>query len=178
MFLNNLNERERLIALSTALMAVAALLYSFIIEPVGTHWSFLNNEISSRQNVLSKDQRLSMMHERIAAEYANFSKNVNPAQGLDNGVADTMNLIEYVSRKNACTIVNMKPLSDKNSLSYKEIMIEVTAEASMDVFSKFIYDIESSNSVMIRINRVTLTPKPGQTGVLRGVLIITKIIVV
>lgn len=203
MFLKNLNKRERLIAGMTAVMAVTALLYSCVLEPALIRWLSLKNEISSRQNVLSKDQRLSLMHEKIASEYANFSKYVelhdlndcqekwsgipparragcgmNSAQGLDTGMADTMSLIETTSRKDNCTIVNMKPLGGKREVSYKENLIEVTAEAPMDALSRFMYDIESSNNAMVRIKRFSLTPKPGQAGVLRGILIISKILII
>ena len=203
MFLKNLNKRERLIAGMTALMAVTALLYSFVLEPAAIRWLSLSTEISSRQNVLSKDQRLFLMHEKIASEYASFSKYVelhdrndcqekwsgipparragcgmNSAQGLDTGMADTMNFIEAASKKDNCAIVNMKPLGGRSEASYKETLIEVTAEASMDAFSRFMYDIESSSNEMVRIKRFSLTPKPGQAGVLRGILIISKILVI
>ncbi len=53
-------------------------------------------------------------------------------------------------------------------------MIDVSAEAAIEQFSKFLYDIENPRDNLINVKRFTISAKSGQTGALKGTFIISK----
>jgi Tfp pilus assembly protein PilO len=101
---------------------------------------------------------------------------VKSAKSEEESTAEIMTYIEDVSRKDSCLVVSIKPVGAKNLGSYKEILIDVNAEGSMDQFSKFLYDIENSADMILEVKRFTLNSK-SSAGTLKGTFLISKIII-
>lgn len=176
MFINNFNKREKYLMAAAALICVIAVLYVFIIDPVAARWKNLNNQIRSKINMLEKDFKLAANQKTIESEYVKLSKRGSPARSKDQEVADTLAFIENVSKNDSCFIINIKPVDIIDSGSHKEILIDVTAEASVGQLSKFLYDIENPRENLINVKRFNVISKSGQTGVLRGTFLISKVL--
>lgn len=174
MFINNFNKRERSLALATLSIVSIMLIYLFIADPIAARWKSLNSQIRLKINMLEKDSRLAANQKTIESEYAKLSKQRKPAKSKDQEVAETLNFIEGVSKNDACFIVNIKPVDIKDAVSYKEILIDVTIEASMAQLSKFLYDIENPRENLIDIKRFSVSSKYGQAGILKSTLLISK----
>lgn len=176
MFIHNFSERERYLALATSAIVLIAVVYALIIRPVSARWVNLNNQIRSKINALEKDYRILANEQLLRSEYAKFSKYAKPSKSEEEAVADTLAYIENVSRNDSCFIINIKPIGVTNAGSYKEILIDVTAEANIEQFSKFLYDIENPRDTLINIKRFTINSKSGQTGILKGTFFISKVL--
>jgi hypothetical protein len=174
MFINNFNKRERYLAFAAVSMVSIALVYIFIADPIAARWRGLNNQIRSKVNILEKDSRMAANQRTIESEYAKLSKRGKPAKSKDQEVAETLAFIESVSKNDACFIVNIKPIDIKDMASHKEILIDVTVEASMAQLSKFLYDIENPRENLIDIKRFSVSSKYGQAGVLKSTLLVSK----
>lgn len=176
MFINNFNKRERYLMAAAASICVIAVLYVFIIEPVAARWKNLNNQIRSKINMLEKNFKLAANQKTIESEYVKLSKRGSPARSKDQEVSDTLAFIENVSKNDSCFIINIKPVDMIDSGSHKEILIDVTAEASVGQLSKFLYDIENPRENLINVKRFNVISKSGQAGVLRGTFLISKVL--
>ena len=175
MFINNFNKRERYLMAAAASICAIAVSYVFIIEPVAARWKNLNNQIRSKINILEKDFKLAANQKTIESEYAKLSKRGKAARSKDQETADTLAFIENVSKNDSCLIINIKPVDIIDAGSHKEILIDVTAEASAGQLSKFLYDIENPRENLINVKRFNVVSKSGQTGVLKGTFLISKV---
>lgn len=176
-FIKNLTKREKYTAFATFAIAIIALIYSFIIEPVSKRWRFFNSEIRSKTRTLERDLKIMANSKAIESDYAKFSKYVKIAKSEEETIADILAYIENVSRNNSCFIINIKPAGTKSLGSHKELLIDLTAEANMAQFSKFLYDIENSKDMLLRVKRFNISSKYNQTGILKGTFLISKILI-
>jgi hypothetical protein len=177
MFVNNFNKRERYLAFATISLISAALAYLFIIDPIAARWKSLNSQIRAKANMLEKDSRLTANQKTIRAEYDKISKRGASGKSEDQEAAETLTFIESVSKNDACFIVNIKPIDIRDAASHREILIDVTVEASMSQLSKFLYDIENPRDNLIDIKRFSISSKYGQAGTLKGTLLISKALI-
>lgn len=177
MFIRNLSTRERYIALATFLIILVALTYNFIIEPVSRRWVHLDNEIASKINTLKKDSKLLSMYKTLESDYAKVSQYVKSQKREEEELTAILTEIETVSRNSSCLIVSIKPIGTKNFPSYKEVLIDATAEANINQFSKFLYEMENSKNMILKVKRFTLSSKSGQQDTLRGAFLISKILI-
>ena len=176
MFINNFSKRERYLALITISIISIGASYVLIVAPLASRWKNLNNQAQSKIDLLENDSKILTNQKMIESEYAKLSKYAKPAQSEEQAIADTLAYIENVSRNDACLITNIKPIDIKREPSYKEILIDVSAEATIEQFSKFLYDIENPRDNLINVKRFTISAKSGQTGALKGTFIISKVL--
>lgn len=175
MLIKNLTKRERRIAVITISMVGAALIYNFILDPLISRWKALNSETESRVNALEKDAFILANQKTVESEYARYAMSAKSQKSVERMAADLLAFIENTARNDSCFIVNIKPVGSKDLGTHKELWIDITAEAGMDQFSKFLYDIENNRDLLLNIERFTLNSK-SQSGVLRGSFIISKVI--
>lgn len=177
MFMKNLSKRERNAAFTTVAILAIALFYNFIVDPIAREWQSLNFQISSKTETLKKDLKLLSMEKELDRNYSKFSKYIRSAGSQDEEVADLLAYLESVSRSDSCLITNIKPIGAKEYAAYKEVLIDISAEADASRFLKFLYDIENSKNMILKVRRLTLTSTMGQANALRGSFVIGKIIV-
>ena len=174
MFIDKLSKRERYLALATLSVVAIAMVYVFIVRPVCSKWKNINNEIKSKVAMLEKDSVILTNKKTLSSEYEKFSKHARPAKSQEESIADTLVYVESVSRNDSCFVINIKPVGVVDAGLYKEILIDVSAEASIEQFSKFLYDVENPRDNLINVKRFTLSSKSGQPGVLKGTFLISK----
>ncbi len=176
MFINNLNDREKKLAIATIAIISIAITYALIIAPLYSKWKELNNQARSKASMLETGFKLLASQKQVSEEYSKLSKYARASLSEEEAVADTLALIESISKDASCLIVNIKPVGVTNTGSYKEILIDISAEAGIDQFAKFLYDIENPSDKLMSIKRFTLIPKSGQAGTLKGTFIVGKIL--
>lgn len=174
--LNNFSQRERYLALGTMSLIAIAVVYAFLIIPLYAGWTGLNNRVRSKIGALEKGYRILASQKMLESEYSKLSKYAKSGGSEETAVADTLAYIENISRNDSCFVANIKPIGITNEPSYKEILIDVTVEAPIAQFSKFIYDIENPRDVLVNIKRFTLSAKSGQAGNLKGTFLVSKIL--
>ncbi|MDP3790737.1 MAG: hypothetical protein Q8R38_01685 [Candidatus Omnitrophota bacterium] len=176
MFINNLNKREKTLAIVAVSVVSISIVYALLIVPLFAKWIDLNNQIRSKVNMLESGFKMLANQKQLNEEYAKVSKYAKHMKSDEQAVADTLAYIETLSRNDACLIVNIKPVGTTKADHYKEILIDISAEANMSQFSKFLYDIENPRDTLISVKRFALSPKSGQADILKGTFLISKIL--
>ncbi|MBI3601493.1 MAG: hypothetical protein HY209_01155 [Candidatus Omnitrophica bacterium] len=155
-------------------LALVAVVYGFLIEPLVGRWQSLESEIVSQKDILKKDLRILEKRKIIEAAYVDIVKEAQSRE--PQGAVDIMTSVETLSRNDSCLLVNIKPLGIQKRGSWQEVSIEITAEANAQQFSKFLYDLESSKTGMLRIKHFSLNPESAKPGILKGVFILNRIL--
>ena len=177
MIIKNMSKREKRIALVTVIFVTVMVLYGLIVDPVIKQWQILNDEIMSKTAALKHDITMLGSRKSIEANYSKFSKYVKSDKSEEETIADVLTYLENLSRSDSCLILNIKPIGTKDFGAYKELIVDLSADASVNQFMKFIYDIETSKNMILKIRHLSLTSKSGQTGALRGTFLISKVII-
>ena len=74
-------------------------------------------------------------------------------------------------------MINIKPIGTKDFGRYKELLIDLSSEGSLQQFTKFLYDVENAKNMILKVRHFVLTSKAGQEGALKGAFLISKIII-
>ncbi|MDD5428423.1 MAG: hypothetical protein PHI58_04195 [Candidatus Omnitrophica bacterium] len=177
MLMKNMNKRERVIAIATVSFVSLAILYSFVLDPVLRGWQGLNNEMRSKAAVLKKDLAMLASRKTLEANYEKFSKYVMSGKSEEETVSEALSYLENLSRADSCVLQNIKPIGTKDYGTYKELLIDLTCDGSISQFTKFLYDIENTKNMILKVRHFILTSKAGQEGALKGSFLISKVII-
>ncbi len=170
----NISNREKILLSITISFVITALFYNLIVEPLISRWRAFNGQIESKKALLNKNKRLLAAYKILEEEYIKYPV-VLGGKNEEEEIARALGEIENVSKKSSCYIVNLKPRASKKIGNYKEISFDVTTEGSIDEFTRFMYEVETSKK-MLRIRRFTITSKTGPSAKLKCVFLISKII--
>ena len=177
MFIKNMSKRERYVAVATLSFVAIAIMYSFVFDPIAGQWQALNNEAVSKSAALRKDLGMLSARHALESSYSKFSKYVKSEKSEEEAAADALSYLEGLSRSDSCLIINIKPIGTKDFGSYKELLIDLSAEGSAIQFTKFLYDVENTKNAILKVRHFVLTSKSGQEGTLKGSFLISKIII-
>jgi Tfp pilus assembly protein PilO len=175
MFKYNLSKRERSVLVITIGIAVLAVAYAFVIEPILGKSNMLNEQIRSKKSYILKNRVLLSKFKSLEEEYKRYPSLTVSAESEEKEVAKALSSIENISHSSSCPIADVKPRASKNIGSYKEILFEVATESGIDELSRFLYEIETSKD-MLRVKHFTIASKSGSSNTLKGSLLIGRII--
>ena len=113
----------------------------------------------------------------LEANYSKFAKYVRSDKGEEEAAAELLTYLESLSRNDSCLVINIKPIGIKDLGAYKEVLIDLSSEGSLQQFTKFLYDVENAKNMILKVRHFVLTSKAGQEGALKGAFLISKIIV-
>ena len=171
----NITKRERTFAIATVSVAVVAIVYNFIIEPIIGQWNVLDKKIKDKEIVLKKHSRILRDKdniERLRAEYAKYFETNKLTPEEESAVA--LSRIEKIARETNVRITNIKPLLSKSFGSYNKFTFRVATESKLKELTKFIYDLQSSDQ-LLKVERMVLRAKENEPTTIKAILNITKI---
>ena len=177
MFIKNMSPRERSIALAAVLFITVTIVYNFLIDPIAKGWQSLNGEMDAKASALKRDMSMLAARKTLESNYSAFSKYVKSGKSEEEASAEVLTYLEKLSRDDACLILNIKPVSTKDFGAYKELLIDMSSEGSVSQFTKFLYDIENTRNMILKVRHFVLTSKAGQESALKGSFLISKIII-
>ncbi len=168
-----LSRREKLILYISIGIIFSGVGISFIIEPVITKNTMLNKEVNLARLKLKKYSLLLKKEEYIKNRYSKFNLNL-PVSGKQEGrLVNVLSELEKTAQNAAIQIIDMRPQTSEESGKYKEIIVDLKAEATMEGYTKFIYEIENSR-VLLRIKRFQLNAKSNSLA-LEGIFSISAV---
>jgi Type II secretion system (T2SS), protein M subtype b len=171
----NVTKREKLLAVSTISVAVIAVVYNFIIDPIIGQWNSMDKKIRSKEITLEKYARIlrdKNSIEKLRGRYAKYFETNRQTPEEESSAA--LSVIEQVARRTNVRITNIKPLSSKSFGSYNRSTFRVAVEAKLTELTKFIYDLQSSDQ-LLKVERMVLTAKESEPSVIKAILNVTKI---
>jgi Tfp pilus assembly protein PilO len=168
------SKRERFLFIFTISAILCIGVYIFALEPFYKKWSQGDMELENKNAKLFKNLKLLVNKESIEKEYDRYKDYIQKAGGSEEEVAGVLKEIENTASGCGVKITSIKPKGVKQLKGYKKIDIELIAEAKLNQFLKFIYEVEGSKK-LLKVERLVLSLKGSQSDLLKGTLIIRKI---
>lgn len=171
----NVTKREKLLAISTISVALIAIVYNFVIEPIINQWNTLDKKIRDKEIILKRHSRILRDKddiERLRAEYAKYFEANKLTPEEESALA--LSCIEKMARQTNVRITNIKPLLSKSFENYNRFTFRVATESKLTELTKFIYDLQSSDQ-LLKVERMVLRAKENEPAVIKAILNITKI---
>ncbi len=168
-----LSRREKLILYISVGTIFLGVVISFIIEPVVTKNTMLNSEVKLARLKLKKYSMLLKKEEYIKNRYSKFNLNLPVSGEQEDRLVNVLSELEKTAQNAAIQIIDMRPQTSEEPGKYKEIIVDLKAEATMEGYTKFIYDIENSQ-LLLRIKKFQLNAKPNSQ-TLEGIFSISAI---
>lgn len=176
MFIKHLSKRERKIFYLAILIIVGVLSYITVIEPLWQKWQELNKSISSQEIQLLKNLKILAQRDVIAQLYDKYAENIKMKGSVEEETAVILREIENIARTSNTYITDIKPLRVQDMEFYKEYYVELESEGSISNLARFIYDLQNSKQIL-KVKYLRLNPKDETAEVLKGYMIVTKILI-
>ena len=155
-----LSKREKLIVYLTIGVIAFAILSNAVIIPLFNKNEELNKQIAYSKIKLVKYLRLMNQKDAIQNIFTQFSRNAKLSDNKEDRIIEVLSEIETLAKTASVRIIDLRPQSAaKDASSYKELIVDLKAEGSVEGFMKFIYDLENSLS-LLKIKRFQLSSKP------------------
>jgi Tfp pilus assembly protein PilO len=167
-----LKKRERIIFYLVVGLIIASVGFNLVMEPLLAKNKNLGNEINTGRAKLKKYAQLLAQKDAIESEFNKFSVSLNNP-GLQAASVSALSELENLASAAKIRIVDIRPQSTKTVQLYKETIIELKTEGSMEDFLKFIYSIENS-LFLLKIKRLVLTAR-SESGLLEANISISQI---
>jgi NhaP-type Na+/H+ or K+/H+ antiporter len=168
-----LTKREKIILYITIGVIIFSIIFNFLILPVLTKIGLLNKEINLTQTRLKKYTQLLSQKDYIQSKYNKFISRVGVSGRRQDTLVDALSELENLAKEANIRIIDIRPQTPGNINLYKEIIIDLRTEGTMEGYLKFIYNIENS-LLLLRIKRFQLNAKPA-TEALEGSFSISQI---
>ncbi|MFH1220220.1 MAG: hypothetical protein V1694_07175 [Candidatus Eisenbacteria bacterium] len=171
--LNRLSNKERLLLGLTMALVGLALWCSYLLAPMIKEWKRVSNEVSLKELAYRK---YALVASRQAAVQQRYRQAVTQlkARGSDQEqMALFLKEIEALARDKV-NITNIRPRSVTDLRTHKRFNVEIDCESTMEPLVRFIYEAERSRS-MLRIERLRIQTKSGETGLLEVSMLLSRI---
>lgn len=176
MLLKHLSQRERNILFLAVFIILCVVSYILIIEPLRKNWQELNESISSKEMQVLKNQKILAQKDIIAQLYDRYAENIKMKGTVEEETAVILREIENIARTSNTYITDIKPLKVGDREFYKEYFVELETEGDISNLTKFIYDLQNSKQIL-KVKYLRLNPKSETGDVLKGYMIVTKILI-
>ena len=164
---------KRLVAITLALASLS-IGYIFILEPFYKKYVGFNQEIHVKQIRLAKSLRLVKEKDAITREYKKYSRLLTTSGSEEEEMAAVLSEIEKTGKAAGIYMSDVKPQRVKDMDFYRELLVEIKFQATMQTLAQFIYNLESSHS-LLKVKRLQINIKGGGDVSIEGNLQISKI---
>jgi hypothetical protein len=154
-----LNKRERIILYLTIAITIFGVSLNFLIAPILLKNDTLNKEINVTRARLKRYLHLLSKKDEIDNKYKKFSTQIKESATEAGTLVNALSELENLAKDSNIRILDIRPQLTKNLNLYKETLIDVRTEGTMDGYLKFIYNLENSLS-LLRIRKFQLNAKP------------------
>ena len=176
MFINRLSSREKWGLYLGIMVIIGVVSYITVIEPLWTDWQGLNRAIYTKERQLVKNLKILAQKEQIAELYNKYAENIRMKGSVEEETAVILREIENIARSSNTYITDIKPHKVKDMEFYKEYYVELEVEGKIANLAKFIYELQGSKQIL-KVRHLRLNAKAGGGDVLKGYMIVTKILI-
>lgn len=176
MFIKHLSHREKSMFIIGCIAILCIVIYMVLIDPLWEYWQGLNEKIVSKEVQLVKNLKILAQKDAIDVLYSKYSDSIKMKGSEQEEIAIILREIENIARGNNTYITDIKPQKVEDKDFYKVYYVDLEAEGNISNLTKFIYELQSSNQIL-KVKRLQLTPKGDAGDVLKGSMVITKILI-
>lgn len=171
----HLSHREKSMFYLAGVAIFGVIIYMTIIDPLWAYWKELNETISAKEVQVLKNIKILAQRDAIDTVYAKYSESIKMKGSEEEETAVILREIENIARSANVYITDIKPQKAKDMEFYKEYHVELEAEGNISSLTKFIYELQNSKQIL-KVKRLQLTPKAEAGDVLKGDMVVTKIL--
>jgi hypothetical protein len=168
-----LKKREKLILYVTLGVIILSILFNASIAPALSKNSVLNKEIGLARMRLKKYLVLLSQKEAITKKFSRFKQESNLSGRSVDSLVQTLTQLQEFAKESNISIIDIRPQAAKKLDLYKEILLDLRAEGSLEGYFKFIYEIENSLA-LLKIKKLQLNAKPNSQE-LEGIFSVSKL---
>ncbi len=166
-----ISDRERYLFIFTIVIIAGAVIYNFVLGSLFEKCTSLDNEVIAKKATLGKGLRLLEKRDAIVKKYNFYAKTPN----------NISNILSYIEKKAALFDIktsNVKPRPMIKKELYREYVIELQIQGSIDKINKFTSELLKS-PLFITMKRFDIRIPEAETPVseVKGTLILSKIII-
>lgn len=155
-----LSKREKVILYATVGVIIFVAVFNFLISPILTKNDNLNKEINFNQQKLKKYLWLLNQKEAIQSKHSKFVTITGISGQQEDALVGVLSELENLAKNANIRIIDLIPqqVTPRANL-YKESLITLRTEGTIEGYLKFIYNLENSLS-LLRIKKFQLSTKP------------------
>ncbi len=168
-----LKKRERIMLSITGAVILSGIVFNIMIIPVIKKNDNLNKEINSTRDKLKQYLILLTHKEGIQNKYRKFSTNPSLFSTKEDTLVSTLSELENLAHRSDIRIIDIRPQLPQSQTLYKEIIISVKTEGTIESHLKFIYNLEGS-LLLLRVRKFQLNSLPNSSN-LEGNFSISKL---
>ncbi len=154
-----LNKREKVILGLTGGVIAFSVIFNFFIAPILSRNEELGGEIRVARARLKKSLLLLKDKDYIKNRYAKFSTVDNISGRTWDTSVGVLSELAHLANGADIRIIETRPEASKKTGFYKEVLIDLRAEGTVENYLKFIYAVEHS-PYLLQIKKLQLTAKP------------------
>ncbi len=154
-----LTKREKAMFIITVGVVIFSVGFHFLIAPVLTKNEELNKEINVTKTQFRKYLQVLSQKEYIQNKYSKYSSTFEVAGHREDTLAASLSELENLAKTSNIRIIDIRPQAPKSSALYKEALIDLRTEGTMENYLKFIYNLENSLS-LLRVRRFQINAQP------------------
>lgn len=168
-----ITKREKIILYITIGVIVFSIGFNFLFMPLLTKNDNLNKEINISRVKLTKYLRLLSQKDSLQTKYSKLAQDFKVSSRQEGALVTTLAELENMAKNSNIRIVDIRPQAPKSADLYKEVIIELRTEGTMESYLGFIYTLENS-LLLLRIKKIQLNAKPN-TPHLEGIFSISQV---
>lgn len=168
-----LSERERKILFVTLAVIILYPVFNLFLSGAFTKNNDLNKEINLNRVKLRKYLTLLSQKDVIRKRYEKFTSGIKIAGEQADTLVNALAELEGLAKNSDIKIIDLRPQAAKNLGLYREIIIDMRSEGTMEAHLNFIYNLEKSLTYL-KIKKIQLTAGPNSQ-LLEGTLSISHI---
>ncbi|MBP7216462.1 MAG: type 4a pilus biogenesis protein PilO [Candidatus Omnitrophica bacterium] len=154
------SSREKTIFFITIVVFLFAILFNIALVPILNYNEELNKSIMITRAKLERYAQLLGQKDSIKNKYSQFSSQLNLSEKKEDRLIEVLSELEKLAKGAGVRIVDIRPEgSFREAHSYKELLIDVKTEGSIPDFTKFMYNLENSLS-LLKIKKFKISSKP------------------
>lgn len=164
------NKKEKLLFVTAISVIVFSLMFNMFLFPILSKDYLLNKEIKITQAKFKRYMHLLDNKDYLQGKYNDFSASSSAER---NAALAGLTELENIAKSSGVRITDIRPQVQKASSLYQENIIDFRAEGTMEEYTKFIYTIENSPS-LLRIKKFQLTAR-SSTSTLEGSFSVSQV---
>ncbi|MFH1458637.1 MAG: hypothetical protein ABIG31_05715 [Candidatus Omnitrophota bacterium] len=168
-----ISKRERIVFIVTLGVVVFSIVFTFLIGPLLKRAQILNKEIQRARLKLKKYVRLLNHEAQIKDKYAQFASRQHLSVKAEDAAVSSLSILEALAKEANIRIIDIRPQAPRAVALYRETVIDLRTEGTMEGYLKFLYSIENSLT-LLNIKRFQLNAKPN-TQLLEGSFSISQL---
>lgn len=174
-FVGRLSKREKIVFYAAMSFASLALSDRLMVVPVYSRIQSLNEEIREKEASIKKNLHILAQKDRISSEITRYGSFLSGA-GVEEEATSLLKEIEVLANDAGVYLVDMKPAGLMSGGDSRKYLIVLNCESQMEQLSDFMYNVESSNS-LLTIEKYQISPKSKESSVIRCNMSIVKMII-